>query len=67
MSVGYWAVGEMLGEQVKWRVRDDLLSQVAEVGDTVYVRPLVHILEHNAIPLVRVQEFLGLAAEKVFF
>lgn len=36
-----------------------------QVGDTVYVKPMVHILEHNKHPLVRVREFLGLSADKV--
>ncbi len=35
------------------------------MGDTVYVKPMVHVLEHNAVPLRRVREFLGLAADKV--
>ena len=65
--MGYWAVGEILGASAgtRWRRRDDLLAEVAEVGDTVYVKPLVHLLEHNAVPLVRVKDFLGLASSKV--
>lgn len=50
---------------MKWRTREDLVAEVAEVGDTVYVKPLVHVLQHNRVPLVRVQEFLGLSADKV--
>ena len=67
LSVGYWAVEEVLKETpgIKWRQRDDLMAEVAEVGDTVYVKPMVHIVEHNAVPLVRVKEFLGLRSSKV--
>ena len=36
-----------------------------QMGDTVYVKPMVHVLEHNAVPLRRVREFLGLPADKV--
>lgn len=31
----------------------------------MYVKPLVHILEHNAVPLLRVKEFLDLGSDKV--
>jgi hypothetical protein len=65
ISVGYWAVGEMLGIHGKWRKREDLCCEVAELGDTVYVRPLVHVMEHNVVPLVRVQQFLDMPIEKV--
>ena len=67
LSVGLWAVNEMLSLQsgVRWRRRDDLMADVAELGDTVYVKPTVHLLEHNAVSLLRVKNFLGLNSSKV--
>jgi peptidyl-tRNA hydrolase len=64
MSVGAWAISSVISAP-HWHTRDDLLADVAEVGDTVYARPLVHTMQHNAIPLARVRAFLGLPADKV--
>jgi hypothetical protein len=44
---------------VQWRLREDLSAEVCEAGDTVYVKPLVHLLKDNRVPLLRVKEFLG--------
>jgi peptidyl-tRNA hydrolase len=79
--VGLWTVHEMMGPDIKWSRREDLVAEVAEVkktgvcvcvltrggqmGDTVYVKPLVHVLAHNAEPLRRVKDFLGLPSDKV--
>lgn len=67
VSAGLWALGELLARTpaAAWQHRADLLADVAEVGDTVYVRPAVHIVEHNRLPLERVRDFLGLPVDKV--
>lgn len=66
-SVGAWAITEVIATVpgVKWRIREDLSAEVCEAGDTVYVKPLVHLLKDNRVPLLRVKEFLGITVDKL--
>jgi peptidyl-tRNA hydrolase len=67
MSIGFWCVDQVLQGMrgVKWRMREDLMCEVAEVGDSAFVKPIAHTADHNTAALRRVKRFLGLPGDRV--